>query len=782
MFAFSLWSSIQDEKQHVNEIAIREVRSNFQDIDIFRHWMASQGGFYVPISDDIQPNPALSHLPDRNVMTKSGKQLTLMNTPYLLRKLSMDNPDKFNGHMSSLNPLNPINQADKWEAKALLSFENGMEEACEIVNYKSALHMRLIKPARFEAGCAQCHFDKPYKNGDVLGGLSVSVPMQPYYQQTNAIIENLFIAHGILWSLGIIGIAFGYRQQLDHEIKRNKNEDHLKETSIAFNNLDEGMIITDQKMNIVAVNDAFKKISGYQDHELINQNLSCLQQPIGEYRYANILELIQHNHHWKGEIQLRNKNNNEVPIYLRINPIYNNDHIISKHILVFSDISERKDFEKTLAHFAHYDHLTDLPNRLLLNDRLLQAFVQSERQQKTVAVLFLDLDNFKNINDSLGHHMGDSVLIDVTQRLKNAIRKQDTLARLGGDEFIVVMENVESNEHITILANKLIQSLATGFKLDHHEYFMGISIGISLFPKDGQTVSEMLRKADIAMYKAKENGKNNFVFYTKDIDNNFRDKVVIESELRKALENQQLVLHYQPQVSLHSQQIIGVECLVRWQHPEKGLLYPDSFIPTAESSGLMIPMGELILEQACAQMRAWLDTGIDLRMMAVNISAQQLSHPGFGQFVIDCLERCQLPSNYLELEITENYITRQDQESINNLNSLNEASIHISIDDFGTGYSSLNYLKQLPINKIKIDRSFTDGIPLDPHDKAIINAVVAIGKSLNFKVIAEGVENIEQLNFLKKVGCDEYQGYYCSKPIDANEFKIFYLDALSAEK
>ncbi len=771
VFSFSLWFNIKHEKRHVFEMITGELNRHYADIDLFRHWIANNGGIYVPVSNKIQPNPALEHFPEQTIKTQSDRVLTLVNTPQLLRLLS-DEKNNFNVHMTSLRPLNPMNKADEWETKALLSFEQGKEEVCEEADYKSASYMRLIRPFRYEANCAECHFDRTYKEGDVLGGMTVSIPLQSHYSNAEKVINNLYVSHGTAWFLGLIGIGFGYGQHRSHEKKRKINEAQLRETSLAFNNLDEGLVMMNADRNIIAVNDAFSRITAYDKQELVDKNLSYLRsQFVSPDQYNQMMSSLQKTDSWEGEIKFLNKDDMVVPINLRIDAIFNAENNISKYILVFSDISERKEFEKTLDHLAHHDHLTNLPNRLLLNDRLSQAFIRSKRENKAVALLFLDLDNFKNINDSQGHHMGDVVLIEVTQRLKKAIRKQDTLARLGGDEFVVIIEQVESEEDVLNLANKLIHTLSDQFSLEQKEYYLGISIGISMYPKDAETVSDLLSKADIAMYQAKAKGKNNCVFYNPSIDKDFLGKITLESELRKAIENQEFILHYQPQVSINSNKIIGAECLIRWQHPEKGLMYPDSFIHIAESSPLMIKMGELVIEQACTQMQTWLNQGIALEKLSINIAAQQISYPDFAKNLIECIEKHKLPEDCLELEITENFIMEKDKESVNNLKMISDASIQVAVDDFGTGYSSLNYLKQLPISKIKIDRSFTDGLPFDQHDSAIIHAVIAIAKSLNFKVIAEGVENLEQLNFLKKAGCDEYQGYYCSEPLDATAFK-----------
>lgn len=772
IFVFSYITNLNNEKETVHQLAVNEIRSNFHDIDTFRGWISSHGGVYVPISEKVVPNPTIAHFPDRDIETTTGKQLTLINTPYLLKQLSSNDPVRFNAHMTGLNPINPANRPDEWETDALQLMINGKKEVCEIVEYNSAPHMRLIRPAVFNEKCASCHTDKTYKNGDVLGGLTVSVPMQPYFDKLSMITQELKTTHGILWFIGLTGILFVSRNQKKHEDKRKLNEDYLRQSSVAFNNLSDGLIITDTNMETIAVNNAFTEITGYEMNDLIDNDLTLLKlNNYGENEYSEIINSLEKQGQWQGEIEFISKDSNLNPFHLSINSVHDDNDVLTNYIFVYSDIRERKNFEQTLEYLAQHDHLTDLPNRMLLHDRISHAIVQAERHDKKVAIIFLDLDNFKNINDSVGHNTGDTVLIQAAQRLKKTIRKGDTLARHGGDEFIIVMEDFNSEQDISILCKKLLKSIKAKFLVNGESYFLGASIGISVYPDHGATVSDLISKADIAMYKAKADGKNDFKFYSTALNKKLLNRIKSETELHDAIKNKEFVLHYQPQVSIETNEIIGVECLVRWEHPTQGLIYPDNFIPAAEELDLMVPIGEIVFDKACAQMFDWHNRGIDVGIMAVNISGKQINNKKLHEYVTNVLHKYEIPSNRLELEITENYIMKQNEQSVNALEELRNSSVHISIDDFGTGYSSLSYLKKLPINKIKIDRTFVEGVPADPHDKAIINAVVAIGKSLNYKVIAEGVETAEQLKFLAEVGCDEYQGFFCSKALPAREFE-----------
>jgi diguanylate cyclase (GGDEF)-like protein/PAS domain S-box-containing protein len=772
IFTFSYITNVDNEKETVHQLAVNEIRSNLYDVLTFQQWISSHGGVYIPITEKVIPNPALANFQDRDIETTTGKQLTLINTPYLLKKLSNSNRSKFNAHMTSLNPLNPANSPDEWEKKTLQLMINGQDEVCEIVEYNNAPHMRLMQSSKFNESCASCHTEKEYKNGDVLGGITVSVPMQPYLDKADAIIQKLTVTHGGLWFLGLLGILFTYKIQKKYEYKRKINEDSLRQSSVAFNNLNDGLIITDPNMEAIAVNEAFTNITGYDIDDLLRNNSGLLKlnnHNINEY--SKIKSILDKEGRWQGEIEFRSKNDNLNPFYLSINSVRDDDNDLTNYIFVYSDIRERKKFERTLEYQAQHDHLTKLPNRMLLNDRIEQALYQAERHDNKVAILFLDLDDFKNINDSVGHNVGDNVLVQATQRLKSTIRKGDTLARHGGDEFIIVMSDFGSEKDISILCDKLLKNIEAAFLVNGESYLLGVSIGISIFPDHGKTVSDLISKADIAMYEAKADGKNDFRFYSPELNKKFLHKIKFEAELHNAIKNDEFVLHYQPQVSIETSEITGVECLVRWEHPVQGLVPPGNFIPEAEELGLMIPIGEIIFNKACAQMRDWFNKGIDIGIMAVNISGSQASNKRLHEYVTNALSKHEIPSNRLELEITEDYIMQQDEQSVNALEELRNSSVQISIDDFGTGYSSLSYLKKLPINKIKIDRNFVEGVPSDPHDKAIINAVIAIGKSLDYKVIAEGVENEEQLNFLREEGCTEYQGYYFSKPLPAEEFE-----------
>ncbi len=431
------------------------------------------------------------------------------------------------------------------------------------------------------------------------------------------------------------------------------------------------------------------------------------------------------------------------------------------------DITERKDAEARLNYLAHYDTLTGLPNRVLLYDRLNQVMTEADRNDRLVAVMFLDLDRFKIVNDTLGHDVGDVLLKSVAERLMTCVRAGDTISRLGGDEFTVVLADVEHGDDVARVAQKIIDSFVPPFHIDGRELFMSPSIGITLYPFDDNNLESLLRNADAAMYHAKEMGRNTFRFYTAELNRRTAKRLALETALRHALERHELLLHYQPQVNLKTGRITGLEALLRWQHPEMGLIPPLDFIPLAEETGLIIPIGEWVLRTACAQARAWHDAGFRNLQIAVNLSGRQLQHLGLAKVVKNALKEAGLDPRQLDLELTESLLMHNTGETLAAMDELHTLGVTFSMDDFGTGYSSLSYLKRFPIDIIKIDQSFVRDIPRDPDDAAIAQAIIAIAHSLGMKVIAEGVETAKQLAFMRSHKCDGVQGYHFSKPVTA---------------
>jgi diguanylate cyclase (GGDEF)-like protein len=435
----------------------------------------------------------------------------------------------------------------------------------------------------------------------------------------------------------------------------------------------------------------------------------------------------------------------------------------------FTDITERRNFEEKLTYLAQNDTLTGLPNRALLLDRLGQAIARAMRHGTPVGVMLIDLDRFKEINDSLGHSAGDLVLKEVALRIRGALRDSDTIARLGGDEFCVVLEDFEGRDKVAITAAKLRQALEEPVVTEGREMLAAASIGLAVYPEDGQSIEDLIKHADIAMYDAKRDGGNAYRFYDRELHAQPADRVGLGTALRRAAERHELVVHYQPQLSIDSGRPIGVEALLRWRHPELGMLSPGQFIHLAEETGAIVSIGEWVLKTACAEARAWQQAGLPHLNLAVNLSARQFRDSQLAGKVAATLAATGLSPQFLELEITESVIMGDTGHTINALTQLTDLGVRVSIDDFGTGYSSLAYLKRFPVHKLKIDRSFVRDVQTDRDDAAIVQAIITLAKTLDLGVLAEGVESAEQLAFLENLGCDQYQGFHFTPALPATE-------------
>ncbi|MDD5389628.1 MAG: EAL domain-containing protein [Gallionellaceae bacterium] len=451
-------------------------------------------------------------------------------------------------------------------------------------------------------------------------------------------------------------------------------------------------------------------------------------------------------------------------------PIHNRDGRVSGAVLVFHDVSESRAMALKMAHLAHHDFLTGLPNRMLLTERLAQAIGLADRHKKQVALLFLDLDDFKHVNDSLGHAIGDLLLQSITERLKAGVRVTDTVCRQGGDEFVILLAEIEQPRDAGQVADTLLSSLALPHLIDGHELHATVSIGISIYPNDGIDLDAVLQNADTAMFHAKSSGRNNYQFFRADMNTRAVRRQFVESSLRRALKQGEFLLHYQPQIDLASKRMIGAEALIRWQDPELGLVYPTQFVPIAEECGLIVPIGRWVLREACRQTQAWLDAGLKAVPVSVNISAMEFRRQGFLKGVAQILKETGLAPRYLELELTESILMHDTEASASVLRGLKAMGVKLALDDFGTGYSSLSYLKRFPIDTLKIDQSFVHDITSDTDGATIVSAVIGMGKNLKQRVIAEGVETDQQLKFLLARQCDEGQGFLFSHPLVAEDF------------
>jgi diguanylate cyclase (GGDEF)-like protein/PAS domain S-box-containing protein len=548
--------------------------------------------------------------------------------------------------------------------------------------------------------------------------------------------------------------------------EQKRAAEELRLAAEVFQSSGEAIVISDAQLRIVTVNPAFTAITGYTPQEAEARTPYELSRGVRSPEHdREILNEVQRCGYWQGEVWDRRKSGDSYPKWLTLSALRDTNGRIANYIEIFSDVSERKEREERVRHLAHHDALTGLPNRVLLTDRITQALALAQRNDTRAAVMFLDLDRFKNVNDSLGHSAGDKLLQEVATRLKAAMRASDTVSRLGGDEFVILMPDAADQAAIAVAARKVLEAIGRPYQVDGHELTSTPSLGIAVYPADGQDVETLLRNADAAMYHAKESGRNNYQFFTQDMNARALERLSLERSLRRALQRDELRLHYQPQYDLGTGRIVGVEALIRWEHPVEGLVSPARFMPFAEETGLILPIGAWVLQKACCQNRDWQREGLPAVRMSVNISAVQFRQAGFAETVRQALADSGLDARYLELEVTESVIMHDADRVTATLGELKQMGLELAIDDFGTGYSSLNYLKRFPIDRLKIDQSFVRDIPSDGEDAAIISAIIGLTRNLGLRTIAEGVETHEQLEFLRGQGCDEVQGYLLSRPL-----------------
>ncbi|HZF70261.1 EAL domain-containing protein [Sulfuricurvum sp.] len=555
--------------------------------------------------------------------------------------------------------------------------------------------------------------------------------------------------------------------------ERKRNESELIKLSQALEQSPTSIIITDLNANIEYVNKAFSEMTGYTQSEVLGKNPRFLQSDkTSPGVYVTMWSNLIKGEIWNGELVNRNKDGSEYLHSFKISPIFGKDNQITHYMSLAEDITKKKEIENKIHYLANFDSLTGLPNREHMKDHFNHNLNLSKRNNRNFSIIFLDLDHFKEINDSLGHSYGDILLQDVSKRLKASIREEDTLSRLGGDEFILLLPDTDSIGAAQV-AEKILEIIRPTFSIESHELSVTASIGIAIYPVDGTNMELLLKNADSAMYRAKQEGRDTYCFFTEEMQKRSTRNLLLNNALRHAINNNELSLVYQPQFSSANQKIIGAEALLRWNHPEFGAISPMEFIPIAENSGLILSIGEWVLRTAINQAKQWMDEGLEPIIMAVNLSAIQFKSPNLPVVIAEILQDEGLPPEYLELELTESVAMHDPNKAITIMNELHEKGIRMSIDDFGTGYSSLSYLKKFNIYKLKIDQSFVRDINVDPEDKAIVAAIINMAKSLGLLTIAEGVETIAQLEYLREQGCNEIQGYYFSKPLPKEAFELF---------
>jgi diguanylate cyclase (GGDEF)-like protein/PAS domain S-box-containing protein len=603
-------------------------------------------------------------------------------------------------------------------------------------------------------------------------------------QEWKGVFHNKRKDGSIYWEAASITGLRGDNGEITHYIAvkeditaRKRAEDQLRMNATVFETASEGIVVTDANNRVKTVNPAFTRITGYQPEDIIGHDPKILSSGRHEPEFYHLMwEHINQTGFWSGEIWNRRKDGSVYPEWISIVEIRDEKtNEITEYVAVFSDISQRKRDEEQIRRQANYDALTGLPNRSLFFDRLNQAVISARREKGLLGLLFVDLDRFKAVNDTFGHVLGDEILQEVGERLKLCVRDSDTVARMGGDEFVVLVHDlVEVNDAATV-ADKIIEQMDAPFSIGGREVTLGASIGITIYPEDTDNAEEMMRNADMAMYRAKEGGRNRYQFFTVGMQEQVRERTELEQDLRYALERNEFMLYYQPIIDSRTGTISSVEALLRWDHPKKGLISPDTFIPLAEDGGMIIPIGNCVMEEACRQLREWRDSGLGFNV-SVNISYRQLCKEFSPWVVSSILKENKVQGEWLTLEITESLLMDDSPEVLEWLNGFKKLGIGLSIDDFGTGYSSLSYLKRFPVDVLKIDRSFVGGLPGDVGDASLVEAILAMGKSLGVKVVAEGVETEQQRDFLQKRGCDCLQGFYFGKPMPETELRSWLVE------
>ncbi len=660
----SIWF-IKDADQEMLKLARQEAVVNFKKDLAFRAWGSNHGGVYVPVTEQTQPNPYLENMPERDLVTSSGRKLTLLNPAYMLRQLMDSYSDLYSvkSHLTSLKPLNIGNMPSSWERKALVSFENGEKELLEVIENGTTSNLHMMRPMIAEKECLKCHVNQGYALNDVLGGVSVIVPLQSYIASADIEKREIITVFILSWSLGLFVICLG----------------------------------------------------GIRSQQRVQ---------------------------------------------------------------------ERIEYEEKIWHQANFDPLTGLANRNLFMDRLDRALAYAQREKNQLAMLFIDLDRFKDVNDTRGHAVGDQLLQKAANRLKTCIRKMDTVSRLGGDEFTVILPNIDKGSSAKLIANKILVELSKPFKLNDYEAQLSASIGITIFPQDGEDSGTLLKNADTAMYCAKEGGHDTYRFFTLEMNQETNNRVDLEQALRRAIDEKEFVLYYQPILNTHDNSLIGAEALIRWHPKNQKQINPGEFIPLAEKSGLIIPLGDWIFQQAASDMAQWDMMGLNLPSLAINVSSVQFRMVNFCEKLLAFMKNQPHLHSRLTIEITESAFMDEYGEPGKAMNRLREQGIHIAIDDFGTGYSSLGYLKRFPVDHIKIDRSFVRDVTSDAEDAALCEAIIAMAHHLGLQVVAEGVETEQHWQFLRESGCDFVQGYYFGRPMPAADFAVYMrqFNAIEEEK
>lgn len=564
------------------------------------------------------------------------------------------------------------------------------------------------------------------------------------------------------------------------EAARIDERHRLGLAALVFSDVSDGIVVTDEKARILDVNPAFCRITGYAREEVIGRNPRMMKSDRHDATfYGSMWQSLHGDGRWQGEVWDRRKTGEVYAKWLSISAVYDLQGKVTHYVGIFSDVTHTKRTEEQVERETHFDGLTGLPNRVLFRDRLRQGLREARHGDEMMAVLFLDIDDFRRINDGLGHRVGDELLDAVGGRIASLLRETDTVARLSEDEFAIVLSELDDATSAAIVARKIVEAFVAPFHLRQHDVSATVSVGVSLFPHDASDVESLLRDADTAMHHAKQAGRNTYRFYSTEMHACAAQHVSLEADLRGAIERKEFVIHYQPRVDVASGAVCAVEALIRWQHPRLGLVPPGRLVPIAEQTRLIVPIGEWVLREACRQGRAWIDEGLGELRVAVNLSAAQFDQQDLARTIGAILMETGLPPNLLEIELTESIAMRHPESTIETLLELRAMGVRSAIDDFGTGYSSLSYLKRFPIDALKIDRSFVRDLVVDPDDANIARAIIALAHNLRLRVVAEGVETRAQMQLLVEDGCDEIQGFLTGRPMRPDRIGLLVRDSQS---
>lgn len=775
-------------KSHTLEMASAAASERINQDMRIRQWATQHGGIYVPPSEQTPPNPYLTH-PQRDVTTTSGLALTLLNPAYVLRDINQNygDPEGILTRITSLTPINPQNSPDEWEIKVLNQFKHSPHSVQELSTLNGQTYLRLMKPFKAEANCLICHAQQGYQVGDLLGGIGTAVPIKhfAYFYEGRGL--SLILSHGLIWLIGVLGFALGWRRERFLNTERIQKTHALEENEALYrdmtNNGQALIWIADRNKQCVFFNQPWLEFTGRTLEQEQGEGwaegvhpddlTSCLNTYHNAFKTRQKFSMIYRLKRHDGEYRW---------IVDEGTPRYDAQGEFVGFIGHGLDITDVREAKTEIDYLTNFDLLTQLPNRQLVTQYLMNALKASEQTHQYAAVILIDLDNFKLLNESQGHDVGDELLQKVAARLSDLAHNQTKLGRFSGDEFMILLENLSDNHDRALTKTNqfiqtVMQSLGLPYQLAHHDYQTTCSIGVMLFQGDHYLVDDLIKSAEVAMYRAKENGRNTYKFFDPSMQLLVMQRSELERDLRNAIHKQEFVLFLQPQVDQHGR-ILGAEALIRWVHPKLGILSPGEFIDLAEETGLIMPLGRWILEQACQILVRWSQQpSLNSLTLSVNISARQLHQADFVKQTLNQLELCGTDPTKLKLEITESMLVVSIQQVMRKMHQIKANGIKFSLDDFGTGYSSLAYLKQLPLDQLKIDQSFVRDILNDKNDAAIAKMVVALSESLGLDVIAEGVEEPEQQALLAQLGCFHYQGYLYGHPCPIDEFEILVLEA-----